>query len=99
MSAHLKLIPRRTEKTFASAQKGVYVFTVPTTANKNDITAAVAEQFEVTVTDVRVVNVKGKVKQQFRKNGRSVKGKRSDTKKAYVTLAEGDSIKIFEEEQ
>ena len=95
----LTLIPRVSEKAYAAAQRHTYVFVVPITANKNEIAAAVAKQFEVTVTDVRVLVSKGKVKQSVRKGGRPVKGRRSDTKKAYVTLAEGDSIKIFEEEQ
>jgi hypothetical protein len=40
---------------------------------------------------------KGKAKRTYRKSGgRSVMGRRSDAKKAYVTLKEGDSIPVFE---
>lgn len=96
---HLTLIPRISEKTYAQAQGNVYTFKVPVSANKNQITDAVAAQYNVSVVDVRVLIAKGKVKNSVRKGGRPVKGQRQDIKKAYVTLAEGDSIKLFEEEQ
>jgi large subunit ribosomal protein L23 len=100
MSAtELTLIPRISEKSYALAQNNTYVFNVPRTANKNQVAAAVAKQYDVTVKDVRIVIVKGKLKQSYRKGGRPVQGQRKDVKKAYVTLAEGSSIKIFEEEQ
>lgn len=99
MSANeLTLIPRISEKTYALAQANTYVFNVPSNVNKQQITDAVTKQYDVTVKDVNIVIAKGKVKQTIRK-GRPVQGKRSDVKKAYVTLAEGSSIKMFEEEQ
>jgi large subunit ribosomal protein L23 len=76
----------------------MYVFNVPKSANKNDIAEAVAQQYSVNVETVNIVIAKGKVKQTVR-NGHPVKGQRRDVKKAYVTLAEGSSIKTFEEEQ
>ena len=60
---------------------------VDTTATKLEIKQAVEELFEVKVAQVRVMNVKGKTKrfgQRF--------GKRSDWRKAYVKLAEGQDI-------
>lgn len=96
----LTLIPRISEKSYALAQKNTYVFQVPSTANKAEITSAVAQQYAVKVKDVRVLIAKGKVKRSVTKGGAAVhKGRRKDVKKAYVTLVEGDSIKIFEEEQ
>jgi large subunit ribosomal protein L23 len=56
-------------------------------ANKAEIKAAVEKLFEVEVEGVRTVNVKGKVK----RHGQSF-GKRSDWKKAYVVLKEGQDI-------
>ena len=56
---------------------------------------AVATQFEVTVTDVRITNIAGKLKRTVRKGGRAVTGRRSDVKKAYVTLKDGDSLPFF----
>ena len=63
------------------------VFRVLPDARKPEIRKAVEKMFDVTVSAVRVLNVKGKVK----RFGRNV-GRRSDWKKAYVTLAEGSDI-------
>jgi large subunit ribosomal protein L23 len=63
------------------------VFKVATDASKDEIKAAVEQLFEVKVEGVRVVNVKGKNKGFGR-----VRGRRSDWKKAYVALAEGQEI-------
>ncbi len=66
------------------------VFRVRKDARKDEIAAAVELMFEVKVASVQVVNVRGKVKrfgQDF--------GKRSDWKKAYVRLAEGQSIELM----
>ncbi|MGH7196523.1 MAG: 50S ribosomal protein L23 [Candidatus Saccharimonadales bacterium] len=93
----LKVIPRISEKTYAQAAAGTYVFDVPMAANKQQVAAAVTRQFDVSVVDVNVVVAKGKVKRTFRKGGAPVVGKRSDVKKAYVRLAEGDSIPVFAE--
>jgi large subunit ribosomal protein L23 len=65
------------------------VFRVATDASKVEIAAAVEALFKVSVTKVNTLNVKGKTK-RFR--GRE--GRRSDVKKAVVTLAEGQSIDI-----
>ena len=66
------------------------MFEVSTEANKTDIKAAVEKIFGVNVRAVNVVNVKGKSKAfKFRT------GRRSDWRKAYVTLAEGQSIDVM----
>jgi len=59
-------------------------------ANKIEIKRTIEKLFKVTVTDVRTVVMKGKLK----RTGRSF-GKRSDFKKAYVTVKEGDKIEEF----
>ena len=57
---------------------------------------AVASQFDVTVTDVNIANVKGKAKRTISAKGRRVsKGRQNDVKKAYVTLKVGDKLSIF----
>ncbi|PLS81883.1 50S ribosomal protein L23 [Candidatus Saccharibacteria bacterium] len=100
MSAHISLVPRMSEKAYAATQQNTYVFTVPTTANKQQIASAVAEQYGVKVTDVRAVIVKGKpVRASRGKRAYPATAYRSNIKKAYVTVAEGDSIKIFDEEE
>jgi large subunit ribosomal protein L23 len=92
----LTLIPHISEKAYGQSQENTYVFKVPLTANKQQIISAVTAQYGVKVADARMVISKGKQKKTIR-NGKPYPGFRSDTKKAYVTLVEGDSIKIFDE--
>ena len=66
------------------------VFRVRPDANKDEIRRAVELMFEVKVATVRVSNVKGKSK----RFGQRI-GQRSDWKKAYVRLAEGQSIELM----
>lgn len=86
--------PRVSEKAYATAQKGVYLFVVPANANKHQIADAVADQFSVEVISVNIVVQKGK-SVRFYRAGKFENGSRSDIKKAYVRLAEGQSIPIF----
>jgi len=72
-----------------------YAFKVAQNANKIMVKQAVQRRFDVTVEQVRIVNVKGKAKQMNTRRG-ITRGKRSDWKKAIVTLREGDSINFFE---
>lgn len=95
MSIVLK--PRLSEKSYAASQKtNTYVIDVPSELNKQDIAAAVTKQFEVSVSSVRIVNRKGKVKRTVRKGGRATTGRDNDVKKAYVTLAAGSHLPFFE---
>lgn len=96
MEKTILLKPRLSEKTFALSGGAVYVFDVPASANKHTVAAAVAAQFEVTVTGVNITNVKGKAKRTIRKGGRAVAGQQSDRKKAYVTLKEGEKLPFFD---
>lgn len=92
----LVITPRMSEKAYGSAtDKNTYVFVVPMSANKNEIKQAVQELYEVTVVTVNVVKQDGKPKQTYRKRGGRVNGKRSDFKKAYVRVAEGQTIPVF----
>ena len=98
--AKITIIPRVSEKAYAMSQApGVktYVFEVPLDANKHTVARAVSAEYEVTVTNVRTVLVKGKTKQSYRKGSRPITGRRSDIKKAYVVLKDGDTLPIFEE--
>jgi large subunit ribosomal protein L23 len=67
------------------------VFEVARDANKIEIRAAVQSLFKVTVTDVRTLVVRGKLKRIGRFSGR-----RPAWKKAFVTLKPGDNIEFFE---
>lgn len=82
-----------------SQTAGVYVFEVPDNANKLTVARAVAAQYEVGVVSVNIVNNTGKTKRVYRKRRGWVSGKKSDIKKAYVTLKKGDSIAIFPAEE
>ncbi|HAU02014.1 MAG: 50S ribosomal protein L23 [Porticoccaceae bacterium] len=80
--------PHITEKAAMSAGPATQVvFKVATDANKLEVKKAVEQLFEVKVDDVRLVNVKGKTRRT--KTGL---GRRSDWKKAYIRLAEGQDI-------
>ena len=87
------IAPVISEKSYDQLEENVYVFKVNTSASKPEIRRAVETIFEVTVTKVNTLNRKGKVRRNRRSN---TVGKRAATKRAIVTLAEGDSIKIFE---
>jgi len=97
----LVLKPRISEKAYAMSQREdvkTYVFEVPKDAEKLTIKRAVEAQFEAIVTSVRTTTHKGKAKMSYRKRVRPIEGKRSDIKKAYVTLKAGESLPIFVEE-
>lgn len=94
----ISVTPRATEKAYAQSQKNVYVFNVPLTANKQEIAAAIEAQFEVKVTGVKTVVQSGKAVRFSRgKNRYPGTTNRKDSKKAYVTLAEGSSIQVFDQ--
>lgn len=96
MDKFMVLKPRMSEKTYGLSQATrTYVVEVPGDATKHTVANAVVAQFGVAVKEVNIVNVKGKVKRTVRKGGRPTMGKRSDIKKAYVTLAEGQSLPFF----
>ena len=83
------LAPVITEKATLLSEQNKVVFRVAGDATKDEIAAAVEALFKVNVTKVNTINVKGKTK-RFR----GIVGRRSDVKKAIVTLAEGQSIDI-----
>ena len=82
--------PRVSEKTARLQEvSNQYVFEVATTATKADVKAAIEQIFDVKVESVNVVNVKGKSK-AFRNR----MGRRGDWRKAYVKLADGQTIDV-----
>jgi large subunit ribosomal protein L23 len=99
MSKTITLRPRLSEKTYGLSEQRVYVVAVPTDVNKHSVARAIEAQFEVKVAKVNILNVQGKRKRVISITGKRMKntnGKRSDIKKAYVTLAEGHSLPFFE---
>ena len=96
VSKSLILKPRLSEKAFAlSEQKNTYVFDVPAGANRHTVANAVASQYEVGVTSVKIANTAPKPLRAYKKRGRNIAGRRAGVRKAYVTLKEGDKIPIF----
>lgn len=83
--------PLISEKAVGGMDEGKYHFQVASVANKNQIKGAIEQIFGVKVVSVNTMRMHGK----FRRVGKSV-GRRSDWKKAIVTLAEGETIKVFE---
>jgi large subunit ribosomal protein L23 len=94
--------PILTEKiSIMGEEMGKYAFVVAPDANKIEIKNAVEDRFNVQVIDVTTMNRKGKVKSMtVRSGGRVIRteGRRSNWKKAIVTLAEGNRIDFFEGE-
>ena len=84
------LRPVVSEKSYGLLDEGKYTFVVAPDANKTQIKQAVEEVFRVKVTGVNTLNRQGK-----RRRTRFGWGKRADTKRAIVTLVEGDRIDIF----
>ena len=82
--------PHISEKSARLQEANQYVFQVAQNATKADVKAAVEQLFNVQVESVNVVNVKGKTK-----TSRVRSGTRSDKRKAYVRLAEGQTIDVM----
>ena len=88
--------PLVTEKgTWMMESNNQYSFEVARSANKIEIRRAIETLWPVTVVAVRTQNMRGKTVSRSTKQGRFV-GKKRNWKKAVVTLAEGDSIELYE---
>lgn len=99
MSNQLIVLLRISEKSYVQSQnQNVYVFDVPLTANKVTVKEAVQSQYDVKVIKVNILVQDGKAKRTGRKRSQPISGRRNKTKHAYVTLAPGDSITVFETE-
>lgn len=83
--------PVVSEKSYAGLERNTYTFVVDPRATKTEIKEAVQAIWNVRVVSVNTLRRRGKVKRR-----RFTLGKRPDQKRAIVTLAEGDSIEIFE---
>lgn len=88
------IAPVVSEKSYALMEDGAYTFTVAPTASKPEIRDAVQQIFGVRVLKVNTLNRQGKRKRNRRT---FTYGKRPDTKRAIVTLVEGDTIDLFQD--
>ena len=84
------LAPVISEKSYGLIDEGKYTFLVRPDANKTEIKIAVEKVFNVKVTAVNTLNRPGKTRRT-----RTGTGRRKDTKRAIVSLAEGHRIDIF----
>lgn len=93
--------PRATEKAYRlSTGQNTYIFDVPMNTNKQQIIDAVEAQYEVKVASIKTLVQSGKsVRFSRGKNRNPGTTTRKDSKKAYVTLVEGNSIKVFQTEE
>lgn len=85
------LVPRVTEKAASAQSINKYTFVVKNDATKSEVKREIAAEYSVTPSAVNFINVEGKRKRTNRGMGR-----RSDFKKAIVTLPKGQSITIHE---
>ena len=83
--------PRLSEKSGKLSENGKYVFNVAKSSNKVEIKKAVERAYKVNVTQINILNTKGKP----RHYGRTA-GKTSDFKKAIVSLKKGQKIEAAE---
>ena len=92
MNIHQVLIkPTITEKSTLLQESGKYTFQVAPRANKVEVKEAVEKNFGVTVLDVNITKLHGKVKRYGARMS-----KHPDVKKAVVTLKPGDRINLIE---
>ena len=87
------LEPVVSEKSYGLLDENVYTFKVLRSASKPEIRDAVQAIFDVKVVKVNTLNRKGKT---VRNRRTGITSKRADAKRAIVTLAQGDSIDLFE---
>ena len=87
------LAPVVSEKSYSLLDQNAYTFLVHRDANKTEIRQAVETIWDVKVVSVNTINRRGK-----EKRFRFTKGRRPDTKRAVVKLAEGNKIEIFEQQ-
>ena len=84
------LAPVVSEKSYALLDQNKYTFLVDPSANKTEIKIAVEKVFKVSVTGVNTINRAGK-----KRRTRYGVGRRPNTKRAIVTVADGDRIDLF----
>lgn len=92
------ITPRISEKSYSLSRQNIYVFDVPMSANKAEVARELAREYpDIEIADIRLMITKGKVKSVNRgKRARPGLTRRSDTKKAYVTVSKGQ-IEVFKD--
>lgn len=88
-SAGVLLYPHMTEKTVGAASRRMYAFVVAQKANKQEVKKAIQSRYGVNVIGIRMVTIRGKEIHR----GKQI-GWKQGMKKAYATIAEGQTIEI-----
>ena len=96
----IAIAPIKSEKSFALSSKGIYAFLIDGNASKQAIKEALEKEFKVTIVSIRTQVRDGKP-MRFSRGKRAYPGTttRQDKKIAYITLKDGDKIKIFDEDE
>ena len=87
--------PVFTEKSMRLASQGKYTFLVETSSDKAGLKDLISKLFKVHVKTIRTLKTGGEIK----RNSKGVKVHKLNTKKAIVTLKEGEKIDLFEEKK
>ncbi len=96
MPKNILIKPVITEKmTTLQEKRNQFAFEVASNANKIEIVDAIQKKFNVKVTSIRTLTVKGKSKSQFTKRGK-FEGFKANRKRAIVTLGKDSKIDLFE---
>ena len=83
--------PWFSEKAILATEKGVYVFAIPASATKADVAGAIKELYNVSPRQIRIANLPGRRVSKRSHAGKAVQARR---RKAYVYLAEGETIQF-----
>ena len=92
-ASQVLLRPVVSEKSYRLMEDGVYIFVIAPDATRIDVRHAVESTFGVRVTNVNTLNRKGK---HTRNRRTGVRGTKPGTKRAIVTLKQGDTINLFD---
>lgn len=92
--------PLTTEKAYGQSLRNIYVFNAPLKANKQQIKQAIESQYGVSIVAIKTLVQTGKAIRFSRgKNRYPGTTSRSNSKKAYVTLAAGSTLAVFDQEE
>ncbi|TSC93395.1 MAG: 50S ribosomal protein L23 [Candidatus Berkelbacteria bacterium Licking1014_7] len=92
-----QVYPQISEKSLNQTNKNRYTFKVPSDGNKTEIRKLIEKMYQVNVLKINIINQMGKKKRvRINRSAISRFGKRSDFKKAIITIKKGQKIKDFE---
>ena len=93
-TSRIIIAPIVSEKSMTDVSKGRYTFSVDTHANKNEIRKEIERKFKVNILKISTITVKGR---KMKSGARRLEISKSPSKKAIVTVKEGQKISIFDQ--